>query len=403
MEKNVEQFMEALEASTKYEEGAADLIHKAGTAIKNFFGTSTGAAQRAAQDAQRNAQTQVTQQKADEINAQNMSSVDLATKINQVITGALKIANKGLNKAAKNEPVTNENATESSEQNAEQNNDSKPVESTNENPDENNNNNNNGNAVNNSEKTQESLTRFLSALYEADASKNQEYYQTAIKNLQDIQNLVKPFLQGQKEFDKKTLKTISDKINDQSIQGVLAKNDKKALKAIQGINTAINGKIKVLQNNNKQQQTQSNNGDNTQQTQGVNTSTDAATTNNSQQQSTEQTQNNSQEQAQNTTADNQQAQNTSQQTQNADAQQNETEQQTQNVDTQAKDPAQMQPEEIKQQPEGQQASKEYSELESAITNLTKKFGSNKAIKTLGNAWETFKSMNSKGGADKILQ
>ena len=63
----------------------------------------------------------------------------------------------------------------------------------------------------------------------------------------------------------------------------------------------------------------------------------------------------------------------------------------------------MQPEEIKQQPEGQQASKEYSELESAITNLTKKFGSNKAIKTLGNAWETFKSMNSKGGADKILQ
>lgn len=386
MEKNIEQFMEALEASSKYEEGAADLIHKAGTAIKNFFGTSTGAAQRAAQDAQRNAQTQATQQKADEINAQNMSSVDLATKINQVITGALKIANKGLNKAAKNEQATDESSAENNEQTADKN-----AEATEE---------------NSQQKTQESLTRFLSALYEADASKNQEYYQTAIKNLQDIQNLVKPFLQGQKEFDKKTLKTISDKINDQSIQGVLAKNDKKALQAIQSINTAINGKIQVLQNS-KQQQTQNKNANNVQQngaeqqTNTQNATTEQPATDNSQQQNTEQTQNTTTEQP----AGNQQTQQSDNQQQNTDTQQNGAEQQTQaqNTDAQNKDPAQMQPEEIKQQPEGQQASKEYTELETAITNLTKKFGSNKAIKTLGNAWETFKSMNSKGGADKILQ
>ena len=384
MEKNVEQFMEALEASTKYEEGAADLIHKAGTAIKNFFGTSTGAAQRAAQDAQRNAQTQATQQKADEINAQNMSSVDLATKINQVITDALKVANKGLknalkiaNKGLKNAQVegTSENATESSEQN----NDSKPVEST----DENTTKKNDGEVVvGDQQEIKESLTRFLSALYEADASKNQEYYQTAIKNLQDIQNLIKPFLQGQKEFDKKTLKTISDKINDQSIQGVLDKDDKKALKAIQGINTAINGKIKVLQNNNKQQQTQSNSGDNTQQTQTGNTqsassadtgnagataSTDASTTS-----STDSTD-----------------------AVNAGA--------TASTDASTTSSTDVNPEEIKREPEVQQTSKEYKELDNAISNLMKYYDKSKSIRTLVNAWKTFKSMNSNGGADKILQ
>lgn len=335
MEKNVEQFMEALEASTKYEEGAADLIHKAGTAIKNFFGTSTGAAQRAAQDAQRNAQTQATQQKADEINAQNMSSIDLATKINQVITGALKIANKGL----KNAPA---------------------------------------------EKTQESLTRFLSALYEADASKNQEYYQTAIKNLQDIQNLVKPFLQGQKEFDKKTLKTIFDKINDQSIQGVLAKDDKKALKAIQGINTAINGKIKVLQNNKQQQQTQSNNGDNTQQTQTGDTPS-----------------------ASSTGADMGNAgatPGTDAATPSADITDTDTDNAKVTPDTDASTtPSADTPEEIEQQSEVQQVSKEYKELDNAISNLMKFYDKSKSIRTLVNAWKTFKSMNSNGGADEILQ
>lgn len=387
MEKNIEQFMEALEASSKYEEGAADLIHKAGTAIKNFFGTSTGAAQRAAQDAQRNAQTQATQQKADEINAQNMSSVDLATKINQVITGALKIANKGLNKAAKNEQATDESSAENNEQTTGEN-----AEITEE---------------NSQQKTQESLTGFLSALYEVDASKNQEYYQTAIKNLQDIQNLVKPFLQGQKEFDKKTLKTISDKINDQSIQGVLAKNDKKALQAIQSINTAINGKIQALQKS-KQQQTQNKNDNNAQQngteqqTNTQNATTGQPATDNSQQQNTEQTQNTATEQP---AGNNQQTQQSNNQQQNTDTQQNGAEQQTQaqNTDAQNKDPAQMQPEEIKQQPEGQQVSKEYKELEAAITNLTKKFGNNKAIKTLGNAWDTFNSMSSKDGANRVLQ
>lgn len=381
MEKNVEQFMEALEASTKYEEGAADLIHKAGTAIKNFFGTSTGAAQRAAQDAQRNAQTQATQQKADEINAQNMSSVDLATKINQVITDALKVANKGLknalkiaNKGLKNAQVegTSENATESSEQN----NDSKPVEST----DENTTKKNDGEVVvGDQQEIKESLTRFLSALYEADASKNQEYYQTAIKNLQDIQNLIKPFLQGQKEFDKKTLKTISDKINDQSIQGVLDKDDKKALKAIQGINTAINGKIKVLQNNNKQQQTQSNSGDNTQQTQTGNTQSGS-----------------------NTHADMGNAETTPDAgatTPGTDSTDVET---TPDAGASATSTT-VTPEEVKREPEVQQTSKEYKELDNAISNLMKYYDKSKSIRTLVNAWKTFKSMNSNGGADKILQ
>lgn len=373
MEKNIEEFMEALDASKKYEEGLGDVVHKAGTAIKNFFGTKAGAAQRAVQDAKTNAQTMANQKQADDINAQNVQGMPddkLAVTLNKAIEKAIKIANDGLQQL-QNDKQANQAGKPVENNNEQQNN--VQQEQTNEQP------------QNTQEKQQEALFRRLLALQEAEANKNQKYYKTAIKNLQDIQNLVKPVLTGQKEFDKDTLKSISDKINDQSVQGVLGKNDKKALKAIQQINSTINTKIKSLDN--KQQQTQNN-----------------SNQQNSQQSADNQTQN-SADGGQQQNANNSQQPGVVQSTQNQDQQtQDNSQQQAQDANTQQnKDPAQMQPEEIAQQPEGQQASKEYEELAAAIDNLVKKFGNNKAIRTLGNAWETFKSMNSKGGADKILQ
>lgn len=71
-------------------------------------------------------------------------------------------------------------------------------------------------------------------------------YKTAQKNLTNIQNMLRPFLTGAKDFTAKDLDTISELLNDQNVAAVLGKNDKKALKAIQNANGMIKNKKAAL-------------------------------------------------------------------------------------------------------------------------------------------------------------
>ena len=66
MNEELTNLLEGIETANnfkQYDEGLGDLVHKAGNAIKNVFGTKAGAAQRAQADAQQNLQAaQVNQQ-----------------------------------------------------------------------------------------------------------------------------------------------------------------------------------------------------------------------------------------------------------------------------------------------------------------------------------------------------
>jgi len=53
-------------------------------------------------------------------------------------------------------------------------------------------------------------------------------------------------LTGQKKFTAKDIDAVSQAINDQSVQQVLGKNDKKSLKIIQNLNAALNTKKETL-------------------------------------------------------------------------------------------------------------------------------------------------------------
>ena len=86
----------------------------------------------------------------------------------------------------------------------------------------------------------------MDALNEAAKVGSQQYYKTAQKNLTNIQNMLRPFLTGAKEFTTKDLDDISTLLNDQSVAAVLGKNDKKALKAIQNANGMIKNKKAAL-------------------------------------------------------------------------------------------------------------------------------------------------------------
>lgn len=86
----------------------------------------------------------------------------------------------------------------------------------------------------------------MNALNEAAKVGSQQYYKTAQKNLTNIQNMLRPFLTGAKEFTTKDLDDISTLLNDQSVAAVLGKNDKKALKAIQNANGMIKNKKAAL-------------------------------------------------------------------------------------------------------------------------------------------------------------
>ena len=90
------------------------------------------------------------------------------------------------------------------------------------------------------------MNDFMDALNEAAKVGSQQYYKTAQKNLTNIQNMLRPFLTGAKDFTTKDLDDISALLNDQSVAAVLGKNDKKALKAIQNANGMIKNKKAAL-------------------------------------------------------------------------------------------------------------------------------------------------------------
>ena len=240
MEQNTEQFMEALEVSKKIEEagGVAQAFKTIGRGIANAFGTAQGNAQRnakAAQDAQNVAQTnaQTAQTKA-QTNA--MDDITLAKTINDAVTKAISICEKGLQALQK--PQQGKEQPQQSEQKPQQSQEqssSLPAEKggAREVPDE--------------EKLADSLiVKHLNALNEAADSKGKTFYNKVIKSLQGVQQLIRPFLTGQKKFTAQDIDAVSNAINDQSVQQVLGKNDKKSLKIIQNLNAALNTKKETL-------------------------------------------------------------------------------------------------------------------------------------------------------------
>lgn len=92
MEKKTELFIEAIETSQTYNEAFAltDKIKKVGNAVKNFFGTEAGAAQRANDQAQQNLKNAQQNNDAAVTNAQAMNSSDVAQKIIDVLNSTFK-------------------------------------------------------------------------------------------------------------------------------------------------------------------------------------------------------------------------------------------------------------------------------------------------------------------------
>lgn len=73
MNEELTNLLEGIETANnikKYDEVLGDLVHKAGNAIKNVFGTKAGAAQRDFDDAKQNLQTAQLNQQAAALNAQ---------------------------------------------------------------------------------------------------------------------------------------------------------------------------------------------------------------------------------------------------------------------------------------------------------------------------------------------
>lgn len=243
MEQNTEQFMEALEVSKKIEEagGVAQAFKTIGRGIANAFGTAAGNAKRnaaAAQDAQQTAQTnaQTAQTKA-QTNA--MDDITLAKTINDAVTKAVGICDKGLEALNKQQP-------QQGEQKPQQNN----QQTTEQKVKDNEAGKNGGVNQLNDEEQQlhdfESAIIFANALREAANNNTKAFYNKAKKLLANVQQLVRPFLTGQKKFTAQDIDAVSNAINDQSVQQVLGKNDKKSLKIIQNLNAALNTKKETL-------------------------------------------------------------------------------------------------------------------------------------------------------------
>lgn len=238
MEQNTEQFMEALEVSKKIEEagGVAQAFKTIGRGIANAFGTAAGNAKRnaaAAQDAQNVAQTnaQTAQTKA-QTNA--MDDITLAKTINDAVTKAVGICDKGLEALNKQQPQQGE---QKPQQDQAQNNQA-PENSE-----------KGGARQLNDQEEQERMgesLNFISALQEAASNNTKTFYNKAKKLLANVQQLVRPFLTGQKKFTAQDIDAVSQAINDQSVQQVLGKNDKKSLKIIQNLNAALNTKKDTL-------------------------------------------------------------------------------------------------------------------------------------------------------------
>lgn len=232
MEQSTEQFMEALEASKKIEEagGVAQAFKTVGRTIANAFGTAQGNAQRnakAAQSAlttaQTNAQTAQTNKQTAQTNV--MDDITLAKTVNDAMAKALNVCDKGLDALAKQQSAKKpEQKTEQAPENEEQ------VEQTNA----------------GQEEMSESLN-FVFALQEAAGNTTKKFYNDAKNKLKAVQQLIRPFLTGQKKFTAKDIDDISQVVNDQTIQQVLGKNDKKSLKVIQNLNAALNTKKDALE------------------------------------------------------------------------------------------------------------------------------------------------------------
>jgi hypothetical protein len=160
-----------------------------------------------------------------------MDDITLAKTINDAVTKAIGICDKGLQALQKQQPQQNEQpqnnqAPENSEKGgARQLNDQEEQE-----------------------RMGESLN-FVAALNEAANNNNKTFYNKAKKALAGVQQLVRPFLTGQKQFTDKDIEAVSNAINDQSVQQVLGKNDKKSLKVIQNLNAALNAKKQAIQQN----------------------------------------------------------------------------------------------------------------------------------------------------------
>lgn len=238
MEQNTEQFMEALEVSKKIEEagGVAQALKTVGRTIANAFGTAAGNAKRnaaAAQDAQQTAQTnaQTAQTKA-QTNA--MDDITLAKTINDAVTKAVSICDKGLEALNKQQPQQGEQ---------------KPQEQQQQNSQTPENSEKGGARQLNDQEEQERMgesLNFIAALQEAANNNTKTFYNKAKKLLANVQQLVRPFLTGQKKFTAQDIDAVSNAINDQSVQQVLGKNDKKSLKIIQNLNAALNTKKETL-------------------------------------------------------------------------------------------------------------------------------------------------------------
>ena len=91
MNEELKNLLEGIETANnikQYDEGLGDLVHKAGNAIKNIFGTKAGAAQRANADAQTAQQTAQINQ--DTANLQAASADQVAQQIIDLLNKAFK-------------------------------------------------------------------------------------------------------------------------------------------------------------------------------------------------------------------------------------------------------------------------------------------------------------------------
>lgn len=114
MNEELTNLLEGIETANnikQYEEGLGDLVHKAGNAIKNVFGTKAGAAQRNLKAAQRNLkaaqdQAAANQANANLVNAQQAAQQILKTLQNDItktkVGNVVKGAGKALANGAKN-------------------------------------------------------------------------------------------------------------------------------------------------------------------------------------------------------------------------------------------------------------------------------------------------------------
>lgn len=246
MNEELTNILEGIETANniqQYEEGAKDLIHRAGNFIKNTFGSESGQASRANADAQTALNTAKTNQQAQKTNAQinainnALDDLTLAKNLNDVVTNALGIVEKGLASLPQQEPKPknqkqppqNNNAAEQRAEEIKAAKDSKAgIED---------------NPENQYDSFMDSqIIDFTNALREAANANTKSFYNKAAKSLKAIQAELRPFLTGQKDFTVADLDKISNLINDQSISTVLGNSDKKALQTIQNVNSMIKNK-----------------------------------------------------------------------------------------------------------------------------------------------------------------